>query len=81
MRIVLAAERPDDWKIYRQRRWMGLVRDRPEAAGWPRRHFDLDDPAHAALAARWEPERLGRSAVAAVAAIAGAGGVEIVGPS
>jgi hypothetical protein len=80
VRIVLAAEHGDDWRTYRQPQWIGLVRGRPDAAGWPRHHFDVDETAYLALLERWNRDRLGGSLDSALAALRQAGVAEIAGP-
>jgi hypothetical protein len=81
VRIVLASENGHDWRTYRQPQWIGLVRGRPDAAGWPRHHFDVDETAYRPLLERWDRDRLGGSLDSALAALRLAGATEIVGPS
>ncbi len=54
IRIVLAGEPAGTWHLFRQSQWMAKVRESPEAASWPRSHFDIDEEAYQAALGEWE---------------------------
>lgn len=61
MRAVLVEWSEADWRLFRQERWMGAVRAHPEAAGRPKRYFDLDDDAFARCLGGWNQSAAGVS--------------------
>lgn len=80
IRIVLAETDAGHWKTYRQPQWIGQVRDRPEAAGWVKVHYDIEEEAYKGVLARWLAEELGRDRVAAEGALVVAGATVVPGP-
>jgi hypothetical protein len=77
IRIVLAAEPDGYWRIYRQPQWIGVVRDRPEAATWSKIHWDIDERQYRDALAAWPRDGLDLSREAAIAALVDRGAVEV----
>ena len=74
-RVVLVGASPTDWRLYRQLQWVAEVRRRPDAASWPRRHFDLEDAAARRCFQAWDEAR--HSEGAALAVLRSEGAIEV----
>lgn len=77
IRIVLAGARDDDWRFYRQPQWMAQVREAPEAATWPRLHFDIAEDAYKLALEDWTSAESPRNREAALAVLERRGAVEV----
>ncbi len=77
IRIVLVGWSDNDWRLYRQSLWIGQVRRQPQAARWPRHHFDIDEASYSSCLDGWERSGANASRQAALDRLAEYGAVEI----
>lgn len=77
IRVVLFARADDDWRLERQAQWMAHVRRQPEAAGWTKHHFDIEEDAYTTCLLEWPAREAGRSLDAARACLDEFGAVEV----
>ena len=80
IRVVLAGWSDDDWRLLRQPQWMAEVRRSPEAAGLPRKHFDLPEAAFPAVLEAWDRQGARASLGAAIEHLGRFGAVEVPRP-
>ncbi len=66
MRVVLVEIAERKWRLFRQERWMGELRARPEAGLQPRRYFDIEAEAFSLCMAGWNRSGASRSLEAAL---------------
>ncbi len=76
IRIVLVEWNDGTWRTFRQPQWMARVRESPEAATFPRLHFDIADDQYGTLLEEWAGSAGDREA--ALALLARHGAVEVV---
>lgn len=80
MRVVLVGWADGDWRLYRQSRWIGRVRERPEASAWPRWHFEIDEEEFRACLGRWDASGARNDREAALDLLRQCGASEVTPP-
>ena len=72
IRVVLAGDLYDRWRLYRQQEWIGVVRADPSAAMFERLHFDMLEKSYRACLRDWPDVGLPRDEAIALFLKAGA---------